>query len=112
MDADHDPAATGRGGAGDIVDGLRAELNAPAEDDLQRLLALSSAVENLDESRLDAEQAAIWRARPESRRERMRAILARQGGFKLGLIIGFFAGFALTGLFGAMLALHYVVANQ
>jgi hypothetical protein len=112
MDAETDPAAIEQSGAKQVLESLRAELAEPGEDDLQRLLKLSNDVENLNESRLTVEEAAIWRTRAESRRELMRGILARQSGFKFGLLVGFFAGFALTGLFGAMLALHYVVAHQ
>jgi hypothetical protein len=112
MSETDDASATERTGASEILDELRAELAQPAADDVQRLLKLSADLGNLNESRLSVDEAALWRNRPDTHRERLRAILGRQGGFKAGLLIGFAAGAALAGLFGAMLAMHYVVAHQ
>jgi hypothetical protein len=112
MDVDHEPGAIDRSTAKTVLDRLRAELSAPATDELQTLLKIAADLDALDHRHLSLDEAAAWQARPETRRERTRAMLARQSGFKLGLLFGFAAGFALTALVGAMLAMHYVVVNQ
>jgi hypothetical protein len=117
--ADHDQEAmmsetieaSERTGAREILDELRTQLDQPG-DDVQRLIQLAADLGSLNESRLTSDEAAQWRNRPDTYRERLREILGRQSGFKTGLLIGFAAGTALAGLCGAMLAMHYVVAHQ
>ncbi|MGP9812638.1 hypothetical protein ACTZWT_14095 [Rhodopseudomonas sp. NSM] len=112
MTEDPDPSAPERSTAKTVLDGLRADLAAPAADDLQTLLKIAGDLDVLDHRHLSVEEAAAWQARPETRREYIRAMHGRQSGFKLGLLVGFVAGFALTGLFGAMLAMHWLVVAQ
>jgi hypothetical protein len=112
MTTDHDPSAPERSTAKTVLDGLRADLAAPATDDLQTLLKIAGDLDVLDHRHLSLDEAAAWQARPETRREYIRASLARQSGFRLGLLIGFAAGFVLTALFGALLAMHYVVVSH
>ncbi|MBI5130372.1 MAG: hypothetical protein HZA66_13095 [Rhodopseudomonas palustris] len=112
MTSDLDAAAPDSPSAKSVLDRLRADLAAPAADDLQTLLKIGGDLDALDHRHLGVDEAAAWQARPETRREYIRAMLARQSGFRLGLLVGFGAGFVLTGLFGAMLAMHYVVVHQ
>lgn len=102
-----------RSGAREVLDELRERLDQPGDDDaVQRLIQLAADLGSLNESRLSVDEAAQWRNRPDTHSERLRAILGRQSGYKIGLLIGFAAGTALAGLCGAMLAMHYVVAHQ
>jgi hypothetical protein len=76
------------------------------------LLKVFRDLADLNEGSLSPELATAWKARPETRREYIRALLATQTGFRRGLLFGFLAGFALTGIFGALLAMHWLVVMQ
>ncbi|WP_041801367.1 hypothetical protein [Rhodopseudomonas palustris] len=95
-----------------VLDRIRAELNEPAADDMQLLLKIAKDLATLDGQRWSPADAAAWTARPESYRELRLAALARQRGFKLGLLSGFLAGFVLTALFAALLAMHWLVVVE
>ncbi|TAH65628.1 MAG: hypothetical protein EWM45_14240 [Rhodopseudomonas palustris] len=95
-----------------VLDDLRDQLKEPADDDMALLLKISGEIGELDGRHWSSSDAAAWKARGETSRERIRAMHGRQSGFKAGLIVGFLAGFVLAGLFGAMLALHWMVAQQ
>ncbi|HEY0329189.1 MAG TPA: hypothetical protein VGC77_08810 [Rhodopseudomonas sp.] len=107
-----DQAAVDRLTAKDVLDGLRADLAAPAADELQLLLKISRDLADLDDKRLVADDAIAWTARGDTRREKSRAALGLQAGFKRGLVVGFLAGFVLTALFAALLAMHWLVVMQ
>lgn len=95
-----------------VLDRIRTELNAPAADDMQLLLKIARDLAALDGQRWSPADAAAWTARPETYRELTLTALARQRGFKLGLLSGFLAGFVLTALFAALLAMHWLVVMQ
>jgi predicted lipid-binding transport protein (Tim44 family) len=112
MDADHAPEGIERPTARDILDGIRDQLREPAADEMPLLLKISRELAELEDYQLAPADAAAWKARPETRRERLAAILGRQGAFKSGLAIGFLTGLALGGLFMGLLAMHWVVVTQ
>jgi hypothetical protein len=110
--AEGGPAAADGLTAKAVLDDLRDQLKEPADDDMALLLKISGEIGELDGRHWSAADAAAWKARGESNRERIRAMRGRQSGFKAGLIVGFLAGFVLASLFGAMLALHWMAAQQ
>jgi hypothetical protein len=112
MDADQVAVGIDRLTARDVLDGIRDQLKEPAADEVHLLLKISRELADLDDKHLSPADATIWKARAETRRERSSAALGLQTGFKRGLLFGFLAGFALTGLFAAMLAMHWLVVTQ
>jgi hypothetical protein len=95
-----------------VLNRLRAALKEPAADDMALLLKISQDLGELDGQRWSPTAADAWQGRPETAREYIRASLARQTGFKLGLAIGFGAGFLLSALFAGMLAMHWLVVAE
>jgi hypothetical protein len=112
MDVDQASAATSGLTARDVLDGIREQLREPAADELPLLLKISKELTDIDTRRLTPDTAAAWTARPETGREKLATMLGRQSGFKTGLLIGFLTGFVLAGLFGALLAMHWLVVLE
>ncbi|KIZ34007.1 MULTISPECIES: hypothetical protein [Rhodopseudomonas] len=112
MDADQGAAGVGHLTAGEVLDGIREQLQQPGTDDLQLLLKISQELADLDDRRLSPEAASAWNQRAETKREKARASLGLQTGVKRGLLIGFITGFVLCALFAAALAMHWLVVMQ
>jgi hypothetical protein len=81
--------------AGDVLNGLRAQLSEQPQDEMKLLLSIFDGLSNLNTDGMSPGDAARWLFRPQTKWEKRIGEIASRKGFNKGAAVGALIAFLL-----------------